>query len=130
MSVTLPDEPQKQIQTINNTVFKTIYTTLTTASLKQAAIFSVVSIALAGLAIYVMYAGNVHGPGQLWNLSSHTLHLNAAIIAGSGGGLAAIAMITTLARRALNIYDAKKTPIILSEQEEYAPDAALPSGSH
>ena len=74
--------------------------------LRQAAIFSVVSIVLAGIALYVLYAGNA-GPNPLWNLSSHTLHQTAAFIAGTGGGLAAIAMISALCRRALNTRQAQ-----------------------
>lgn len=74
--------------------------------LKRSVIFSVVSIVLAGIAIYVLYAGNV-GPHPLWNLSSHALGFKASVIAGIGGGAAAIGMIFAICRRALNTYEAQ-----------------------
>lgn len=85
------------------------------AILKNAVIFSVVSIILAGLVIYVMYAGN-NGPGALWNLSSHALHLNASIIGGIGLGLASIAMINALCRKALNIHQLNNCLEIVEEK--------------
>ena len=103
-------ETAQTLETTINTIIPTLKKSCATqnaAILKNAAIFSLVSIILVGLAIYVMYAGN-NGPNALWNLSKPTLHLSTCIIGGSWLGLASIALITAICRKALNIHDLKK----------------------